>query len=291
MIVTRSQGRGDGTQRRATRRYSELNCCSQLRKVMATTDFLLNCFVLGDNENNVFSVEIAKNKNVSILKDEIKKKKVHLLNHVDASDLELWKVSFPIDGHPYKKPQPTPSLRPSKRLFTLWDGEPSDDDLHILVKAPGTSQEFLFLISTNTFKSGPVDPMQLLPLNCFVLGRVWKEVFTVKIPKTENVSVLKKMIKEENAHLLNHVDASDLELCQVSLLVDDKLEDAVKEFHERYLPVQVVCPISKSILASSATTPSFHPCLFFLCKSSSVLAVHFLSVNSRSPLFLRLVGG
>src|SRR6266581_486213 len=78
MIATRSQGRGDGTQRRATRCYSELNCCSQLRKVMATTDFLLNCFVLGDNENNVFSVEIAKNKNVSILKDEIKKKKVHL---------------------------------------------------------------------------------------------------------------------------------------------------------------------------------------------------------------------
>jgi len=122
---------------------------------MATTDFLLNCFVLGDNENNVFSVEIAKNKNVSILKDEIKKKKVHLLDHVDASDLELWKVSFPIDGHPSKKPQTTPSLRPSKRLFTLWDGEPSDDDLHILVKAPGTSQEFSFLISTNTFRNGP----------------------------------------------------------------------------------------------------------------------------------------
>jgi len=55
---------------------------------------LLNCFVPGDNENNVFSVEIAKNKNVSILKDEIKKKKVHLLNHVDASDLEPGRFPF-----------------------------------------------------------------------------------------------------------------------------------------------------------------------------------------------------
>ncbi len=56
-------------------------------------------------------------------------------------------------------------------------------------------------------------------------------MFTVKIPKTENVSILKKMIKEENAHLLNHVDASDLELSQVSLPVDDKLEDAVNSVH------------------------------------------------------------
>ena len=118
---------------------------------MAMTNFLLNCFVLGDH-GDVFSVKILKDENVSILKDEIKKKKPH---HVDASDLELWKVSFPIDDHSSRKPQTTPSLRPTKKLFTLWDGEPSDDDLHILVKVPGTSQECWFLISTNTFGSGP----------------------------------------------------------------------------------------------------------------------------------------
>jgi len=42
------------------------------------TDFLLNCFVLGDDEERVFPVEIARGKNVGILKDEIKKKKAHL---------------------------------------------------------------------------------------------------------------------------------------------------------------------------------------------------------------------
>jgi len=104
------------------------------------TDFLLNCFVLGDKEDNVFTVEISKNKNVSILKDEVKKKKAPHLNHVAASDLELWKVSFPIDDHASKKSQTEPPLKPNKRLSSLWHDNPSDDDLHILVKAPGMLQ-------------------------------------------------------------------------------------------------------------------------------------------------------
>jgi len=108
------------------------------------TDFLLNCFVLGDKEDNVFTVKIPKTDNVGILKDEIKKKKAHLLNHIDASDLELWEVSFPIDDHPSKKSQTEPPLRSNKRLFSLWHGNPSDDDLHILVKAPGMLQALSF---------------------------------------------------------------------------------------------------------------------------------------------------
>ena len=112
-------------------------------EVMAT-DFLLNCFVLGDKEDNVFTVKIPKTDNVGILKDEIKIKKAHLLGHVDASDLELWEVSFPIDDHASKKSQTEPPLRVNKRLSSLWDGDPSDDDLHILVKAPGMLQSGLF---------------------------------------------------------------------------------------------------------------------------------------------------
>jgi hypothetical protein len=67
------------------------------------TDFLLNCFVLGDKENNVFTVKVPKTDNVSILKKLIKEEKAHRLCHVDASDLELWEVSFPIDDHASKK--------------------------------------------------------------------------------------------------------------------------------------------------------------------------------------------
>jgi hypothetical protein len=110
------------------------------------TDFLLNCFVLGDKQDNVFTIEIAKNKNVGILKDEIKNKNAHCLGHVDAKDLELWEVSFPIDDHASKKSQTEPPLRVNKRLSSLWDGDPSDDDLHILVKAPGTPEQILVSI-------------------------------------------------------------------------------------------------------------------------------------------------
>jgi hypothetical protein len=108
------------------------------------TDFLLNCFVLGDKEDNVFTVKIPKTDNVSILKKSIKEEKAHRLGHVDASDLELWKVSFPIDDHASKKSQTEPPLRPNKRLYSLWHGNPLDDNLHILVKAPGVFQVFLF---------------------------------------------------------------------------------------------------------------------------------------------------
>ena len=74
------------------------------------TDFLINCFVLGDKEDNVFTVKIPKTDNVSILKGEIKKEKSHLLSHTDASDLDLWKVCRPIDDPTSKKPQTGPPL-------------------------------------------------------------------------------------------------------------------------------------------------------------------------------------
>ena len=51
--------------------------------------FLLNCLIVGDDQKKVFTVKVLKTNNVSILKDEIKKKKAHLLRHVNASDLDL----------------------------------------------------------------------------------------------------------------------------------------------------------------------------------------------------------
>ena len=95
------------------------------------TDFLLNCFVLGDDKERVFPVKIPRNDNVGILKDEIKKKQ--------ASGLDLWKVCLPIDNSASKQLQTGLPLRVNKRLSSLWNDNPSDD-LHILVKAPCTSQ-------------------------------------------------------------------------------------------------------------------------------------------------------
>ncbi len=51
--------------------------------------------------------------------------------------------------------------------------------------------------------------------HCYILRDYSNNVFTVEIPKAKNVAILKKLIKEENAHLLAHVDAKDLDLFQV----------------------------------------------------------------------------
>src|SRR5882672_12778017 len=113
------------------------------------TDFLPNCFVLSDDEDKVFTVKVPKTDNVSILKDEIKRKKAPHLNHIAASDLDLWKICGPIDSPASKKPQTEPPLRVNKRLSSLWEVDPLDDDLHILVKAPGTPRQSSFLFPTN----------------------------------------------------------------------------------------------------------------------------------------------
>jgi hypothetical protein len=106
----------------------------------------LNCSIDGDQPNQTFPVEVLKTKNIGILKDLIKEKKSPHLNHVAASDLEVFLVSesFLIDDLASRQP-PTDGtpLRPNKRLSSLFAGDLSDDDLHIWVKAlPSTSPQY-----------------------------------------------------------------------------------------------------------------------------------------------------
>jgi hypothetical protein len=62
-----------------------------------------------------------------------------------------------------------------------------------------------------------VDPTQLLSVNCLSFEDEPTKAFTVKISKTDNVSFLKKKIKEEKSCQLASLDASDLILYKVSL--------------------------------------------------------------------------
>jgi hypothetical protein len=56
-----------------------------------------------------------------------------------------------------------------------------------------------------------VDPTQLLfSVNCLFFKDDSAQVFTVKVPESDNISILKKLVKEENAHDLAHLDAKDL---------------------------------------------------------------------------------
>ena len=53
----------------------------------------LNCFILGDDINHIFEIQIPSTSTVSALKDMIKEKKNHEFDTVDANRLELWQVS------------------------------------------------------------------------------------------------------------------------------------------------------------------------------------------------------
>ena len=71
--------------------------------------------------------------------------------------------------------------------------------------------------------------MRLLSVNCLFSKYDSSQAFTVEIPEMKNVSILKELIKEKNAHDLAHVDTKDLILYKISLSaaeVDAHLKEA-----------------------------------------------------------------
>jgi hypothetical protein len=104
----------------------------------------LNCLVLGDDPEKMFTVEILKTKNATILKDFIKEKKDPHLNHIAASDLNLWMVDLSLDElgeepvhvnlDTYTKLSP-----PRLPLSSFFKGTVDAERLHVIAKPPGTS--------------------------------------------------------------------------------------------------------------------------------------------------------
>ena len=99
------------------------------------TTLSINCFLLGSDSSDVFTVKILKTENVSILKDLIKEKQSPRLNHVVASELTVWKVSLPVDTElTVDGLEPLHSVKKISSIF----GEKDlvDEHVHILVQAP-----------------------------------------------------------------------------------------------------------------------------------------------------------
>ena len=106
-------------------------------------DLSLNCLVLGDDKKKVFTVKVPDSDNVSILKDLIKGKKTPHLDHLAASDLDLWKVNvnlpleaavnLTLDTSDYQM-----LTSPIAKLSSFFEFTPNDEYIHIIVKAPGT---------------------------------------------------------------------------------------------------------------------------------------------------------
>jgi len=109
--------------------------------------FSLNCFVLGDDSSQVFTVKILKTKNVSILRDLIKEKKSPSFNHVAASKLILSQVSLPVDDDfeenlKHVDLAPLKPLLPLSQLFSRVD----ENRLHIVVQAPTNGEPILVFL-------------------------------------------------------------------------------------------------------------------------------------------------
>jgi hypothetical protein len=105
----------------------------------------LNCLILSDDPDRMFTVKTWKTDNVSTLKNHIKEKKAPRLDHIAASDLDLWQVSFPIDDLETElrnfDPAGCPKL-PNKKVTTFFKNV-VDDCLHVIVEAPGTSRKYI----------------------------------------------------------------------------------------------------------------------------------------------------
>ena len=102
----------------------------------------LNCFLLGDDPDRMFTVEIAKTKNVSILKSLIKKEKAPHLDHVAASDLDLWKADFPIDDFPTNLTN-GPKLGSGELLSDAFPSELDIRYIHVTVYVPVRSEYYM----------------------------------------------------------------------------------------------------------------------------------------------------
>ena len=80
--------------------------------------FRLFCYIRQDDYNEVFSVEIEEDAEVTILKERIKEKKTPILDHIAANSLVLWNKPVPFNK----------SLKETVNALSLGDG----DFLHAL---------------------------------------------------------------------------------------------------------------------------------------------------------------
>ena len=132
--------------------YSTLNEATIILPVMSTLSF--NCFVLGSDSSEVFTVKISKTENVSILKDLIKEKQSRRLNHVDASELILSEASLPVDAD-LEESLKNVDLTPLKPLLPLSQLFPhvKENCLHIVVQAPANGEPIWSFFTSQTTSS------------------------------------------------------------------------------------------------------------------------------------------
>lgn len=101
----------------------------------------LHCYILGDDPENIFSVDIPDTESVDALKKQMKEQGFNHLKHVDTWDLDLWNVCIPIDDLSYRDP-PTdgPKLNPEKPLAEIFSSKLDTSCIHVVVRVPSQGQ-------------------------------------------------------------------------------------------------------------------------------------------------------
>ena len=105
----------------------------------------LTCWMIGDNPERTFSIDILVTKTVDSLKELIRAKNPSSLASVDVKDIDLWKVSFPVDDLEKELGDLDLSrhqrLSPSAQKLTKFFTDVEDNCLHIIARAPSTLRQ------------------------------------------------------------------------------------------------------------------------------------------------------
>ncbi|KAG1738714.1 hypothetical protein EDB19DRAFT_2039530 [Suillus lakei] len=152
----------------------------------------INCFILGDDPDQIFRVKIAWTKAVYDLKKLIKEKK-HEFDGVDANTLQLWKVDInPEKERKLDLPHDAKELKPLTRLSKVFTVAPDDKHLHIFVQRP---------------HNGSRSQLQLSPSALLHRTQQLRSEYSKKFPKDPPSSLGKpsefEAIQENPAHTIH----------------------------------------------------------------------------------------
>ena len=161
---------------------------------------LVSCLILGDDPDDLFSVEVPKTAYVSALRKGIKAKK-----EFSSKELVLWMVNLPLDDLESKLENLNLGNHQkliSQKVSTVFVNNPSPDYLHIIAIAPGT---------LNLFCAIEAEDM------------TWQNIFPVDVDNRKTVGHLKDAIKKKKKKPhFDHFSADELDLFKVSIPVADE---------------------------------------------------------------------
>ena len=160
--------------------------------------------MLDDDPSRIFPVQISGTASVGTLKKLIKDEQKHAFQHVDADDLRLFKVSFPVDDGLDAKLKRFDPIIPRKAFIAYqWLGVFEILSMNISM----LSYYQCLLVSPNhcvaTHPASSSESRSInhnLDLNCIVFGDDLSHVFTIDTVGSKNVGALRQAIKNEKKH-------------------------------------------------------------------------------------------